>query len=252
VIIRQSFVLLDRITLDAERRIWQQGIKDWKDFRQRESILRISNKRKGFYDLQLLRLEQQLKTESLASFFDLLPISERWRLFPLLKENALYIDIETAQRYGDITVLGAWDGKTYYSFVKGCNLDKDLVRDLFSRYRLFITFNGSSFDLPIIERYFGGVLPEGYLHIDLRHLLARLGFEGGLKSIELQLGITRPEEISSMTGADAAILWHEFLLTQDAEMVELLLEYNAADCRNLEPLAEYAVAALWSRIRAES
>ena len=146
-------------------------------------------------------------------------------------------------------MLGAWDGTTYYSFVKGYNMDKEIIKQLFSNYRLFITFNGSSFDIPIIKRYFGEILPDGFIHVDLRHVFGRLGLSGGLKSIETVLGVSRNEEIQGMCGAEAALLWHEFLLTGDEEMIELLLQYNEADCRNLEPLAEYAVKELWSLLR---
>jgi len=248
-LLTSSFVLLDRITPAGERKIWNQGVTDWQDFRQREKISGIGKRRKLFYDSKLQELENHYHNKNFYLLLRLLPRSEHWRLFPLLKEEALYVDIETAQRYGDITVLGAWDGTNYYSFVKGFNLDKGIIKRLFSNYKLFITFNGSSFDIPIIRRYFGEVLPEDFVHVDLRHLFARLGLRGGLKSIEVVLGVRRGEEIAGMCGEGAALLWHEYLLTGDEELVELLLQYNEADCRNLEPLARYAVEELWRSIR---
>jgi uncharacterized protein YprB with RNaseH-like and TPR domain len=198
--------------------------------------------------LKLLEAERALQERNLAYLMAALPVREQWRLFSLFDE-VLYVDIETAERYGDITVLGAWDGSQYYSFVKGCNLEKEMVKELFSRYKIFVTFNGSSFDLPIIERYFGGVLPKQYLHVDLRHLCARLGLHGGLKVIERIRGIGRGDEIDGMSGEEAGLLWHAYLLTGDTEHVDLLLDYNEADCKNLEPLAKWAVQELWKRMR---
>ncbi len=248
--IEQSFILLDRITSGGERKIWEQGIRDWKAFRDARKIAGIGQARKTFCDRKLEEYGRALEKEDYPLLAQSLPRNQHWRLYPYLKEKALYVDIETAQRYGDITVLGAYDGEKYYSFVKGCNMEKDIVKELFSRYRLFITFNGSSFDIPIIERYFGGVLPPDAVHVDLRHVCAKLGLRGGLKTIERVLGISRDEDIKGMCGEEAALLWHEYLLTGDEEMVELLLVYNEADCRNLEPLAAYAVGALWKRITA--
>ncbi|MBR9692416.1 hypothetical protein GOV07_00615, partial [Candidatus Woesearchaeota archaeon] len=172
--LEQSFIFLDRISSTTERRLWEQGVNDWKKFREQEKISGLGEKRKKYYEQKLLECGAALKNKNLQYLSQTLPKREHWRLFPLFKDTALYVDIETAERYGDITVLGAWDGTHYYSFVKGCNLDKDLVKELFSRYKLFVTFNGSSFDLPIIEKFFGGVLPPAYLHIDLRHVCARI------------------------------------------------------------------------------
>lgn len=252
VMLEGSFIFLERVSRATEQRLWDRGVTEWDRFLSSERIEGIGRKRKAYYELRLRQAKRALLEKDIPFLAGALPRNEHWRLFELCAEEALYVDIETAERYGDITVLGAWDGKEYYSFVKGCNLEKSLVQRLFSRHRLFVTFNGSSFDLPIIERYFGGVLPEGYLHVDLRHLCARLDLHGGLKTIERIRGLRRDGEIDGMTGEEAALLWHEYLLTGDTELVELLLAYNEADCRNLEPLAAWAVEELWRRMRSGS
>jgi len=248
--LRQSFILLDRVSSGSEQRLWAAGITDWETFRRLAEIPGFSRKRKGYADLRLAACERALAAGDHAMLAAMLPASGRWRLFSLLREDALYLDIETSGRYGDITVLGAWDGSTYYSFVRACNLEKDLVRELFARFRLFVTFNGASFDLPIIRRYFGDdIFPRGMIHVDLRHLLARLGLHGGLKAIEERLGIRRDDAIRGLRGDEACLLWHEYLLTGGEEAVETLLAYNRSDCENLEPLAKWAVEELWRRLR---
>ncbi len=255
-LLTSSFVLLDRVTLAGEQRLWSAGITEWRSFRAASKIPGFGKRRKLYSDLQLAELERALEAGLRTGRFDTLaerlPRGEHWRLLPLFDDGIAYLDIETAERYGDVTVLGVWDGSEYVAFVKGRNLDKELVKQYLGRFTVFVTFNGSSFDLPIIERYFRGVLPERHLHVDLRHVCARLGLHGGLKSVETVLGITRHEDVRGMCGAEAALLWHEYLLTRDDELVELLLEYNEADCKNLEPLAGVVVPALWRQLRALS
>lgn len=248
-IIEQSFIFLDRISKQTEQKLWQKGISDWDHFKAESKIIGMSKSRKRYYERQLEKIKTAVQDKDLHYLSTILPKNEHWRLYPLFKDQVLYIDIETAHRYGDITVLGAHNGKQYFPFIKGRNLNKDAVQRLFDQYKIFITFNGSSFDIPIIERYFGGVLPKGHLQIDLRHLLSKLGFFGGLKTIEIVLGINRQEELQGMVGADAVLLWQQYLLTQDEELLDRILDYNEADCKNLQPLTNYAIQRLWQRIR---
>jgi uncharacterized protein YprB with RNaseH-like and TPR domain len=76
-------------------------------------------------------------------------------------------------------------------------------------------------------------------HIDLRFVLRRLGFRGGLKKIEPLFGINRPPEVRLLNGYDAVILWRRHLARRSGAL-ELLLRYNGQDCINLERLMEQA------------
>ncbi|RME31185.1 exonuclease [Candidatus Woesearchaeota archaeon] len=246
-LVRSSFIMLDRVSTSGEQRLWRAGIHDWDAFLAAQRIPGFGLARKAFYDRQLLRAEALLQARAYERLG--LPKSEHWRLYPLLKDEAVFLDIETSGSYGDVTVLGCWDGETYVAFVRGHNLDKELVREYLSRFRVVVTFNGSSFDLPVLRRYFGNVFPEDIIHVDVRHVLARLGYAGGLKSIERQLGITREAALQGVSGDDAVLLWQQYCLTQEGEFLDVLLAYNEADCRNLEPLAAFAVRTLWEAIR---
>ena len=77
------------------------------------------------------------------------------------------------------------------------------------------------------------------LHVDLRFLLARLGYRGGLKKIEPRFGIQRPGEVDGMDGYMAVILWERHQ-RGDRTALELLLQYNREDVVNLEILMEQA------------
>jgi uncharacterized protein YprB with RNaseH-like and TPR domain len=88
----------------------------------------------------------------------------------------------------------------------------------------------------MIRRFFPNIsLPA--VHIDLRYLLKRLGYRGGLKKIEKELNIVRDTEIDGMNGYDAVLLWKAYQLG-DQKALERLIKYNTADIVNLEPLME--------------
>ena len=58
-----------------------------------------------------------------------------------------------------------------------------------------------------IESYFN--IQLNHAHIDLRYILQSLGFRGGLKGCERQLGIDRGD-LRDIDGFFAVLLWHEY------------------------------------------
>ncbi len=245
--IRESFIFLDRIGLRSEKNIWSQGIEDWQSFIGAGRIRGIG-RRKAFYDRQIRRFERELYSSRMSCLKRSLPSSEAWRLYDFFREEAVFLDIETAHYYGGITLIGLFDGYDTKMMVKGINLDKQALKRELERYKIIVTFNGSSFDLPVIERYFQGIVPE-IPHIDLMHVCSRIGLKGGLKSIEKELGIKRLPELKHVTGEDAAELWRAFRATGDEYYLDLLIKYNEEDIVNLKPIAEHAVMELWKRTR---
>src|SRR5947207_3465308 len=109
---------------------------------------------------------------------------------------------------------------------------------------LLVTFNGSRFDLPFLRKAFPRFGLD-LIHMDLLHPLRRLGFAGGLKSIEEEMGISRSDETTGLRGIDAIRLWHAYERGDD-DALDLLLAYNMEDVVNLEPLAEFTYEALRS------
>ncbi len=250
--IRRTFLFLPRITREGEERLWRAGITEWDSFLAVEKVLGVGASRKRWCDRSVRGFARAVAERDAPSLARILPASEHWRLYPLFQEEALYLDIESTGRYGEIAVLGAWDGEQYHPFVRGRNLEKEPVHHLLARSRMLVTFNGSSFDLPLLRRYFAAPLPEGLLRVDLRHLCARLGLTGGLKRIEEVLGITRPAGVRGMTGEEAILLWRQYLVTGEEDFLEAILAYNEADCKNLELLAERAVSALSAPLERET
>ena len=119
----------------------------------------------------------------------LLPQREMWRLCPEFARRALFLDIETTglSAWGDeVTVIGGFGGGELSLFVRGVNLEQfpAYVR----QFPLLVSFNGSQFDVPFLRVHF----PEARLdqaHVDLRFVLASLGYRGGLKAVERRLGL---------------------------------------------------------------
>ena len=135
-----------------------------------------------------------------------------------------------------MTVVGLYDGQSMRQFVQGFNLQK--FPKALAEIDLLVTFNGTQFDLPVLRAYFPELrLPPA--HVDLRFLLARLGYKGGLKRIEPRFGIHRPNEVNGMDGYMAVLLWERYQ-RGDKGALELLLTYNREDVVNLEVLMEAA------------
>src|SRR5262249_50761743 len=125
-------------------------------------------------------------------FADLLPGKEAWRLYRDFRTGCAFLDIETTGLGGPgdhVTTVALYDGLTLRTYVHGRNLH-DFARDV-AAYRLLVTYNGKTFDLPFLERAMGLRLTQA--HIDLRYVLKALGVGGGLKECERLLGVERRE-----------------------------------------------------------
>jgi uncharacterized protein YprB with RNaseH-like and TPR domain len=175
-----------------------------------------------------------------ARYFQmLLGSSHLWRLYGDFRHRVAYLDIETTGlSFGldDITVIGLYDGASTKNFFLGENLD-DFAQEI-ARYSLIVTFNGACFDLPFLRTRFPA-FDQGFAHLDLRYLLRRLGYSGGLKRIERELGMDRPGALGELDGYCAVLLWKKHLQGRKGAL-DTLLRYNLEDVVNLERLAEFA------------
>ena len=232
--LENTFIHVAGIGPRTERRLWQSGILTWEQY--------LHSKRRPFSPTRDAFVRKSL-TDSLINRDDILFFRERlasvdhWRLYDAFKDRAVYLDIETSGGYedpDDITVIGLYDGETVQTFVHGVNLHAFELAIV--SYEVVITFNGTLFDLPIIRRHFPHVeVPP--VHIDLRFLLKRLGYRGGLKAIEKMFAISRSPQIEGLSGYDAIHLWEAYR-SGDEGALECLVEYNTADIVNLKPLME--------------
>lgn len=230
--LRNTFVHLPGVGGKTERRLWEAGVHTWEELFSAGPDL-LPRPLREAPGRRLMEECQTHYTQQRWHYFDrCLPGTVKWRAYDVLKERVMYVDIETNGFDNAITVIGIYDGRTFHAFVADENLEEALT--LLESASLVVTFNGTGFDMPIIRARFPYHL-FNHVHIDLMWPLRRLGFRGGLKRIEKELGITRSAETSDMSGWDAVYLWRAYQQgSQEAK--ERLLKYNEEDVRNLEPL----------------
>ncbi|HWC51171.1 MAG TPA: ribonuclease H-like domain-containing protein [Nitrospira sp.] len=234
-----TFVLLKGIGPATERRLWQDGISDWACFLSRPVIPYISSMKKSWYDDALAAAQSRLAGGGADFFRTCLKSRDHWRLFDTFRHRALYLDIETtgqSAREGLVTVVGLYRDGRMQSLVRGENLTEDRLHEALEGTDLLVTFFGSVFDIPYLQIAFPR-LNFNKPHFDLCFAARRLGLQGGLKFIERELHIHREAAIEGLDGWDAVRLWHRWR-GGDETALDLLLRYNAADARNLAPLAE--------------
>ncbi len=230
--LNHTFCHLPGIGQKTEQRLWAAGIRSWEDW-QNPGPVRLPALTRIDAPGDLSASRTALAKNPLF-FTKSLPGSELWRIFPHFRESTAYLDIETTGLDDDaaITTITLYDGETVRVYVNGKNLD-DFVDDI-ALYQVIVSYNGRSFDVPFLERFFG--IRLGHAHLDLRHILARLGFSGGLKGCERQLGLHRGT-LDGVDGSFAVLLWHRYRTLGDYRALETLLAYNIEDTVNLERLA---------------
>lgn len=231
--LRHTFRHLPGVGEKTERKMWAAGLTTWDVVLAQEQPAR---KRGRALPGDVLRESQQrYQRVDLAWFGERLPTADSWRLFGDFRKSCAYLDIETTgmEDYDEITCVAVFaPGDTgIRTYVRGQNLG-DFSKDI-QAYPLLVTYNGKLFDLPFLRRCLGCRLDQA--HIDLRHTLAALGFRGGLKSCERQLGVER-QGLEDVDGMAAVLLWREFQRRKSVHALETLLAYNVQDAVNLETL----------------
>jgi uncharacterized protein len=232
-VLKRTFIHLPKVGPATEINFWQQGLHTWEDFLSARAVSGVGQSRLAALQCDLEHSLQHLDQPSY--FGSRLPASERWRLFKQYRARTAYLDIETTGANWPnlvVTVIGLYDGRTFHQFVLGENILDFL--EIIDEFQMLVTFNGSQFDLPVLQAFFGD-RPFRQTHIDLRFVLSRLGFKGGLKKIEPRFGLHRPSDLVGLDGYDAVLLWER---AQRGNRVarDLLLRYNREDVINLESL----------------
>ena len=220
--LRHTFVHVPGIGAKKERDLWSRGFTDWDAFER-------GHPAGAWRDLILERLDPERAASDL-------PTREAWRLAAEYAGATLFLDIETTglSLEGDaVTCVGVSDGTTARAFVRGIDLER--FPESLEGVRLLVTYNGASFDLPVLTRAFPGVDFSRFHHVDLRFPLRRLGLKGGLKGVERTLGIARPDELHGVDGFMAVRLWNAHRAGREGAL-ETLVSYCLEDVVNLEPL----------------
>ena len=173
---------------------------------------------------------------------------------PLAPESLLFLDTETTGLAGGTGTVAFVVG---LAWVEGCTLRVvqwlmagfaaepellDRVRVRFARARLLVSFNGKSFDLPLLEaraRLNGGDLATaGLAHLDLLHVTRRL-LHAGWPDCRLRTAEShalRLERVNDLPGAEAPAAWRRWLGRGDAGALARVLDHNRADLLSLVAL----------------
>jgi uncharacterized protein YprB with RNaseH-like and TPR domain len=239
--LRNTFIHLPGVGVQRERALWERGVLDWGRFLE---VARQGLLQEEIYQRAVPRVQQSLEAvngRDVGFFREVMPRREAWRLYSEFADQALFLDIETtglSPQDSEVTVIGALGGGKPALFVRGMNLDE--FPAYVARFPLLVTFNGSQFDVPFLRAHF----PRAHLdqaHIDLRFVLGSLGFKGGLKAIERNLGLRRDTTIQEVDGFEAVRLWYQYRRGDRAALERLAL-YNLTDVANLVELVDIAVA----------
>ncbi len=231
--LKNTFLHIPGIGAETEKKFWRRGICDWDSFNTTDPGKVPAKKEATVYEY-LFTSKQHLQDGDPRFFAELMPAGQHWRFFPEFRESAVFLDIETSGLdvcFGEISTIAMYDGRSIFTYVNGENLDE--FKNDIKKYNLIISYNGKSFDVPFIQDYMGITLDHA--HIDLRYVLAGLGFKGGLKRCEKAMGIDRGD-LSGVDGYFAVHLWNEYKQTKDPKALETLLAYNVEDVVNLEIL----------------
>lgn len=247
-----TFQLSPGIGARRERRLWADGIAHWDDLPAEVTGRALPARAHAELRAAVAAAREAFARRDADRLAAMLPPGERWRMFPAFAEDAAYLDIETGDddvAFAGISAIGLLDRHGPHLMLGGRDLHR--FPELARAYPVLVTFNGLSFDVPILRQAFPDWQPP-VCHLDLRHLLARLGHEGGLKAIEravAHLRLARPDHLDGMSGWDACWLWRR---GRDGDRAALsrFAEYNLYDVVNLRTLMAYAYNALVDEIDA--
>lgn len=238
--IQHSFVHLPGIGPETERRFWRDGVQTWDDLEA--GVDKFFGAKKALTIARALKeCRSAHQAGELRYFQERFKSSDMWRLLPgfLASEeadNMAYLDIETTglgfpPECASTTIAVLFRGKLEVEHVH--ERKRLLVKELERNARMFVTFNGSTFDLPFLRREFRVQLQQP--HIDLRYWMSNLGRKGGLKAIQKTFREVPQRSSMDIDGFDAVRLWN---LHRHAvpNALETLMTYNAEDTLVLEHL----------------
>jgi uncharacterized protein YprB with RNaseH-like and TPR domain len=230
-VLQSTFQLGPGLGPRRERALWQSGVAHWSEVPDSPATRKLR--------AQIDRAATLIKdADALAR---LIPAREHWRMFAAFADHAAYLDIETSDDvvgHAGISAIGVYDREGVHLLLAGRDLDRFV--ELAKNWKVLVSFNGLSFDVPILRSAFPEWQPP-VCHIDLRHLFARLGLDGGLKSLErrLPLHLGRPRHLDTLDGWGASSLFRRGR-DGDRQAMRTFAEYNLYDTVNLRTLMAWA------------
>jgi len=241
-VIRSTFRLAPGVGPFLESTLWESGIATWDDF-PKEPGVALSPRVDARVRAAMERARTALAAGDADGLAAMIPRAERWRLYAEFAGDAAFLDVETD---GDaLTAIGVLDRDGPRVFLAGRDLDA--FPDAARGWKVLVTFNGLTFDVPVLRRAFRSWRPPR-AHVDLCPLWRRLGHRGGLKLLEADTGVGRPPHLAGLRGGDAVRLWRAHL-AGEAGALRLFAEYNLHDAVNLRTLMDVGYNRMIERLR---
>lgn len=245
--LRSTFQLVPGIGATREKRLWSSGVACWDEY---DGQARLPAALDRSLRRAIAEAQQAEAAGDVARLAALVPSCEHWRLLGELGSSAGYLDIETsddAVAFAGISAIGLLDARGPRILL--AERDLHLFPELSCSWQLLVTFNGGAFDLPILRRAFPGWQPPP-VHVDLRHVLPRLGQRGTLKQVERNIAalhLGRPPHLAELDGVGASGLFR-LGRAGDRAAWRRFAEYNLYDVIGLRTLAAYAHNTLCERL----
>ncbi|MFQ5786613.1 MAG: ribonuclease H-like domain-containing protein [Thermodesulfobacteriota bacterium] len=245
-----TFQHIRGISPKGELTLWESGIFSWDELdATRSKQLALFKEFNNQHENSPIALSKVALEKEDANFFaKCLSRQEYYRIALTFPEKTLFLDIETtglSRYYDTITLIGWSIGKEYGLLIKG-DSDK-LFRTAISNAKAIVTFNGSLFDLPFLNKEFQD-LSIPICHIDLRFFARRVGLSGGQKEIEKLLKVKRPKNIADIKGETAALLSYKYRWG-DLSALKQLIIYNHADIEGMKVIFDKVVERLLKKKR---
>lgn len=232
--LQHTFLHLPGIGPKGERGFWKRGLSTWDQLAQGLADGHVRVGRPKAMLAALRESGRRLAGKDARYFAERLPSGEHWRLFGCFQEDTGYLDIETTglgPDHNHITTMSLYGAGRIRHYVHEQNLGR--FPGHAEKFKVLVTYNGKCFDVPFIQQSMGIQLP--HTHIDLRYVLKSLGYSGGLKGCERQLGMAR-DGLEGVDGYFAVLLWEQYCQSGSREALDTLLAYNIEDTVNLEKL----------------
>jgi len=162
--------------------------------------------------------------------------------------RALYLDTETTGLHGGTGTIAFLVGLAFWDETTGqLTIEQILVRDLgeegpmlahvaarIAAASMLVTFNGKSFDLPLLRTRFVMArlaAPREPAHLDLLHVARRLHKPRGVecKLVTIERDVLGFERIDDVPGSEVSACYLHFLRSGDGRALLGVVEHNAWD-----------------------
>lgn len=173
------------------------------------------------------------------------------RTEPILPSELLFLDTETtglsrgAGDYPFLTGLGYFEGEVlvieqlFLAEPMGEEAYLERLDHLVRRFPYMVTYNGKSFDLPLLRtRWIMNRMKAGspVLHFDLLHILKRMfpkGTSAGYKQKDMESALLQMERTDDIAGAEIPQIYFDYCKYGQDRGMEQIFRHNTLDVLGL-------------------